>query len=388
MRHTVAFYDAYAGFEGCGRALLDIVDRLDPERFDPVVVCPRDGDLVSVAAERGHRVAILPPPRRLLQYGQALLYRPWVSLPQTGMAVWLHAAKLQRWLRANGVRLLHCNQTRAVLQAGLGGRLARIPVVWGVRITQSLPRPARRFAAWCADAVVPITMGCLNGLCDGESLSRKVTEIPLGVDCERFGPATEHCPLPSDLSIREGRPLVLMVGCLHPRKRHDILLEATPTIVREVPDVQVLFAGGPPEDMGDGYLQALVRRRAELGLGDHVVFAGRREDIPDLLRCCDVFVLPSDQEGLPGAVLEAMATGKPCVVTPPAAASVEPGKTGVVVGQDDPEALAEAVVRLLKDREMASQLGRAARHRVVRQYSLEATVARYAELYNRMLADA
>ncbi len=387
MRATVAFYDAYAGLEGCGRALLDIVDRLDADGFRPIIVCPRDGDLLAVAAERGHRVAVVSPSPTLLQYDQALLSGGWLSAPRTGIALWRYAAKLRRWFRANEVRLLHCNQTRAVLQAGLGGRLAGIPVVWGVRIQQPLPRPARRLAAWCSDAVVPITLDCLDGLCDGESLRRKVTEIPLGVDAGRFGPAPEPPPLPADLPIREGCPVVLMVGCLHPRKRHDILLEATPAICREVPDVRVVFVGGPPEDIGDEYLQTLIGRRAELGLEDQVIFAGRREDVPDLLRCCDVFVLPSDREGLPGAVLEAMATGKPCVVTPPAAAPIEPGETGVVVAQNDPQRLAEAVVRLLKDRDTASQLGRAARQRVVDEYSVDATVTRYAELYDRLLAD-
>lgn len=386
MRRTVAFYDAYAGFEGSGRALLDIVDRLDPDRFDPVIVCPRDGGLVSVATERGHRVAILSPPRRLLQYDQALLSESWVSLPQIGVALWSHAATLRAWLRANDVSLLHCNQTRAVLQAGLGGKLARVPVVWGVRIQQPLPRLAQRLAAWCSDAVVPIALSCLDGLYDGDSLRRKVTEIPLGVDPERFGPAPERSSRPADLPVGEGCPLILMVGCLHPRKRHDILLEAMPAIAREVPQVRAVFAGGPPEDMGDGYLRTLMDRHANLGLGDRVVFAGRREDVPDLLRRCDVFVLPSDQEGLPAAVLEAMATAKPCVVTPPAAAPVEPGETGLIVAQNDPRALAAAVVRLLNDGEMASRLGRAARQRVVDQYSVDATVTQYAELYDRLLA--
>ncbi len=385
MRATIALYDAYAGFEGCGRALLDIADRLDPSRFEPGVTFTRDGELLAVARQRGHRVAIVEPPSRLLQYDQALVSGGWSSGPATGLAVYRYARKLRRWFRANEVRLLHCNQTRATLQAGLGGKLAGIPVVWGVRIQQRLPTLARRFAHWCSDAVAPIAASCLDGLCESDGLRDRVTEIPLGVDCRVFGPTTGSASAPPDIPAGEGRPVVVMVGCLHPRKRHDLLIEATPLIAREVPDVRVVIVGGTVEDMGDEYLNTLLQRRAELGLEDHVILTGRREDVPAILRHCDVFVLPSDQEGLPGAVLEAMATGKPCVVSPPAAAAIEDETTGLVIPQNDPRALAAAVVRLLKDGSLATRLGQAARARVVARYSLDAMVQRYAELYEGLL---
>jgi glycosyltransferase involved in cell wall biosynthesis len=176
-----------------------------------------------------------------------------------------------------------------------------------------------------------------------------------------------------------------MVGGLHPRKRHDLLIEAAPHVLEHVPEARFVIVGGGFEDVGAEYEAGLKQRAADLGLAERVVFTGRRDDVPAILRVCDLFVLPSDQEGLPGSVLEAMATGKPCVVTPAAAAPVVDGTTGLVVPPNDPQALADAIVRILHDGELAEAMGRAGRERAVEAYSLEATVRQYEALYERLV---
>ncbi|MBM3499326.1 MAG: glycosyltransferase family 4 protein, partial [Armatimonadetes bacterium] len=219
----------------------------------------------------------------------------------------------------------------------------------------------------------------------GGALRGKVGEIPLGVDTSRFAPPESAPPMPHGLHAQPGDRLVLMVGGLHPRKRHDLLIEAAPHILARVPEAKLVIVGGPFEDVGPEYEAGLRERAAELGVKERVLFAGRRDDVPAILRVCEVFALPSDQEGLPGSVLEAMATGKPCVVTPVAAAPVLDGDTGLVVPHSDAPALAEAITRLLQDRGLAAAMGRAARQRAVDAHSLEATVRRYEELYEKLI---
>jgi len=104
-----------------------------------------------------------------------------------------------------------------------------------------------------------------------------------------------------------------------------------------------------------------------------------------MLATCDVFVLPSRQEGFAGAVLEAMAAERPVVVTPPAAAGVEEGRVGRIVPVDNPEALADAVLELLGDRPRARRMGQAGRQHVVAHYSLDPMVRRYEEVYWELL---
>ncbi len=384
MPLRIAVYDAFAHFEGSGRAALDLLARLDADRFEPVVVCPRDGDLLRAARGRGLEAHILEPSGALRQYNKALLTGGLRALPGLGLALLRHGLQLRRWLRAKRIDLLHCNQTRAALQAGLGARFAGLPMVWVVRIQEPLPSGATRFGAWCSSAVVSLAPTCLEAFEGAERLHPKVVEIPLGVDTTRFAPPEGTPAMPHGLHIDAGDVVVLMVGGLHPRKRHDLLIEAAPRVLEGVPKAKIVVVGGGFADVGEAYEAGLRARARELGVGERVVFAGRREDVPAILRVCDLFVLPSDQEGLPGAVLEAMATGKPCVVTPVAAAPVLDGVTGAVVPRNDSAALADAVVRVLQDRTLAASMGRAARQRVIELYSLDATVRQYEELYERL----
>ena len=118
------------------------------------------------------------------------------------------------------------------------------------------------------------------------------------------------------------------------------------------------------------------------GLGGSVRFLGARFDVPALLPCLDVFVLSSVHEGLPLALLEAMACAKPVVVTDVGgvAALVDGGRTGVVVAPGDVDGLAKAVVGLLRDPVLAAQLGRAARMLAEQRYDLRATIDAYLDL--------
>ena len=130
MPIRIAFYDAFALFEGSGRAMLDVIDRLDPGRFEPVVVCPRQGDLLGAASARGYEVDVVEPPGRLKSYNKVLLSGWPGVLPATAFSLLGYGLRMSRWLRRHRIDLLHCNQTRAALQAGESRRrlgLAPVP---------------------------------------------------------------------------------------------------------------------------------------------------------------------------------------------------------------------------------------------------------------------
>jgi glycosyltransferase involved in cell wall biosynthesis len=124
-------------------------------------------------------------------------------------------------------------------------------------------------------------------------------------------------------------------------------------------------------------------------LSEDVIFTGIRQDVPNILGLLDVFVLPSLWEGLPIALLEAMAAGLPVVATAVGGTPevVVEGETGFLVPPRDPEALAEAILRLLREPDLRRRMGEAGRKRVAEHFSVEQMVQKTEALYEHLLAE-
>jgi glycosyltransferase involved in cell wall biosynthesis len=138
---------------------------------------------------------------------------------------------------------------------------------------------------------------------------------------------------------------------------------------------------------GEGREREILQTRARaLGIANRVSFLGHRNDIPDLLASCDVFVLPSLYEGLPVSVLEAMAAGKPVVATAVGGTCevVLHGQTGLLVPPRDPAALARAIRTLLADPDLVQQLTQAAKVRLCQKFRADTMVERIADLYDEL----
>jgi glycosyltransferase involved in cell wall biosynthesis len=157
-------------------------------------------------------------------------------------------------------------------------------------------------------------------------------------------------------------------------------MRAAASIHRQRADVRFVL-------VGQGPLEADLKREAwALGLDGTIVFAGRREDVPRLLRAFDLFVLPSIHEGLSIALLEAMAAGKPVVVTRVGGMPevVEDGVEGLIVPPANPEALSRAILTLLRDADLRAQCGDAARQRSA-HFNNATAAERLEQVYGELL---
>ena len=194
-----------------------------------------------------------------------------------------------------------------------------------------------------------------------------------GVDLTVFSPEGARADL------GPGRWIVF-IGRHDSQKRIDTLLRAFARLAARVPDARLASAGKGPEEPR---LRALAR---ELGIEGRVRFLGERRDVPDLLRAASVFVLPSAAEGLPNALLEALAVGVPSVVTdiPGTDEVVQRDREALMVPVGDEAALASALERLLTDRALAEQLARAGRELVLREFDMERVVEGHVELFERL----
>jgi len=186
------------------------------------------------------------------------------------------------------------------------------------------------------------------------------------------------------LYVPPGVPLAVYAGRLHAAKGGHVLLAAWTRVLGRHPDARRLVAGAGPEQA------ALENQIHLLGLSERVALAGVFDHVEELLAAADAFILPSYEEGMSLALLEAMAAGLPVVATdiPGNRALVEPGRHGLLVPPAEPEPLAEAVGRLLEDRARAAGLGAAARRRVASEFSLDRMVERHIELFESLIASA
>lgn len=208
---------------------------------------------------------------------------------------------------------------------------------------------------------------------------RKLRVVYNGIDPGPFG-GHPDLRLRASLAGDPQRPLVLTLARLAPQKGLDTLLAAA----RLVPDAVFAVAGDGPDRA------ALEAHARTLGLADRVRFLGHRRDVPALLDSCDLFVLPSLFEGLPLAVLEAMAAGKPVVASRIGGTdeAVVDGVTGLLEPPSDPTALAQAIRTVLADPPLASRLGAAGRARLHAEFSAQRMVSAVEASYDELLAVA
>jgi glycosyltransferase involved in cell wall biosynthesis len=209
----------------------------------------------------------------------------------------------------------------------------------------------------------------------------KIVVVDNGVDVRRYGRPVDRVAIRHQLGLETNTRLIATVATLKEQKGHRYLIEAMAAIVPRHPDLHVLF-------IGDGEQREELQVQVErLNLGHHIHFLGSRSDVPQMLAASDLFVLPSLWEGLPMALLEAMATGLPIVATE-VSGTVQvmvPNETGILVPPGDSMQLAQAIERLLSDPERAQAMGAAARRRVEAEFSAQRQVDEHLALYHRLL---
>ena len=233
-----------------------------------------------------------------------------------------------------------------------------------------------------ADAVIAVSDGLVEFLARSEGLPRhKTVVIPNGVDETIAARAPEQRAARQALGLPATAPLVGAVGRLAEQKGHLHLLRALPDIRTEFPDARVVLAGEGPERA------RLEEEAARLGVAPAVHVLGHRDDVATVLAAIDVFAFPSLWEGLPMALLEAMALAKPCVAAHGVGVDdlLDHEATGLLVAPRDPAGIAVAARRLLRDPDAAGRMGEEAQRRVMRRHGLDRIAADVDRLYRRVL---
>lgn len=239
----------------------------------------------------------------------------------------------------------------------------------------------------------------IEGFLRDIGVTTRIEYIPNGVNLQRFHPAQSEQELQARQTLRSsfGIPadhrVIVMVGAIMPRKGPDLVIKAWRQILPQFPNTHLLFVG-PRADTHDPKLEKFGSKIADLidasGAPERVHFAGIVDDVDNYLRAADICVLASKREGTPNSVLEAMAVGLPCLVTPFLGISAGIGQAGehYQLVDHDPDVIARALVDLLQSPELSDTLGSKGQRFVIDNIDQRHTLDRYVELYEELAAAA
>jgi N-acetyl-alpha-D-glucosaminyl L-malate synthase BshA len=356
-------------------------------------------ELGLALAELGHEVHFVAyaQPFRLVGLHERVFYHevemedyPLFEHPPYSLAL---AVALHDAVRREGLDLLHVHYaiphaTSAYLarQMLAGERLPKIvTTLHGTDITlvglHPSFQPITRFSILQSDGISAVSHFLKDETVRDFSVpASRVDVIPNFVDTKVWRPNREPCHR-SKLAP-EGQKIVMHVSNFRPVKRLQDVIEVFARIKREV-DARLVLVGDGPER------PRALKRAADLGLRDDVLFLGRHGSVEEILSCADLFLLPSESESFGLAALEAMACGAPVVASQAGGLPevVADGVTGYLLPVGAVDEMAEAGVRVLSDEALGKQLSEAARALTVERFSAEAIVPRYEALYDRVLSE-
>lgn len=357
---------------------LSILQVITPHRFAGAErICAQ---LAQRLIARGHHAYIAAPPRcqAFLDY-VASLKVPLVSLPLGGKLN-LRAPRLLASLALDlQVDLFHSHLSTASLHTVRAARLSHLPAICHVH--------AMSGTRWYrgADLILACTEGVARHL-----LASGLNDVPVqvvhnGVLPEEFDQVRPPEEMRAELELAPDAPVIGIVASLTKRKGHVYLFHALQLLADEWPHLTCLCLGDGP------LLGRLTKLARSLDIADQVRFLGFRDDRLDVIQICDLLVLPSTGiEGFGLCIIEAAMLGIPAIASrlPGVDEAVLDGQTGLLVPPRDPEALAQAINRLLSDRTERRQLGNKARRRVRAEFTIDAMAKATEAAYRRVLSRA
>jgi glycosyltransferase involved in cell wall biosynthesis len=333
---------------GAQEHLFSLLSRLDRSRYDASVIALSGGSAVRKLQRAGFPVSIVEDPDDAIA---------------TGVVATL-LADINPDVIHNHMYRAELVGTRAAIALGAAGhrRPYVVSTVHSSRIRSDEDLRELQILTPHIDRMIAVSRAIEAKIRDEGRTGAPVSLIYNGVDLARYDHTEPCCTFREQYGIEPDGVVVGVVARLEPEKGHPTLLEAWPAVLRAVPNAALLVVGE-----GSRYAE-LERLAASLRIAHRVVFTGRRDDVPSVTAALDVAVLPSYREAQGLSILEAMALSRPVVASRVGGIPevIEDGVSGLLVPPRDPEALAGAIIRLLKDHPYADMIGRAG-HDVVHE---------------------
>ena len=303
------------------------------------------------------------------------------------LSIYTAILKLAKFIQSENVDLIHAHLPYPGIIARLAGRILGTPVVYTEHNVWSRLHPITRYLNRLTFSLNDYSITVSDEVAASmQGIKRqRIQVIENGVDWKiltRTPDETEAVRM--EFNIPFSHFLIGNVANLTPKKNHENLIRAFALFSKSYPYATLILVGQPFDR-----LSVLQKLTDQLEIGTNVRFVGTREDVPRLVRAFDVFVISSDFEGLPVAMLEAMALKKPVIATTVGGipSVVRNGVEGYLVPPRSPEALAEKMLLFAIDRELAGIMGEAAFQRVKEHYDISQMVKQVEAIYMQVLSN-
>jgi glycosyltransferase involved in cell wall biosynthesis len=365
----------YTGMGGGETSLLTLMAQLDPARFRPHLLTPSDGQLGERFRSHGWQTHAMP------WRGATVYFLPdlYARFPIVG--------RMARLIERENIRLIHSDY-HSLPFAAAAARLTKTPLVWTCWGWWFQPKPWQRgffrrlsappYHTFAASAA--IRLGYLGN--PPFMPPERVEVLPPGVDTARFHPGVDGSGVRAEIGIAPETPLVALIARFQDVKGHDTFQDMARHVLDAMPEARFIVAGENVHGVSadDAYKRRILDAwRADSRLSAAITYLGFRADAERVIAAADVVVCPSRFESYGMVNVEAMACAKPVVSTNAGgpAETVVDSETGYLVAPDHPAALAERVLRLLRDPDLRQRMGDAGRARVERLFSASAMAARF-----------
>lgn len=350
--------------------LLDLVDNLDKNVFDPVVLSFTDGPMVDRLKSMGITTHIIPTTK-------PFDFTKW--------------KQVKRLMQAEKVELVHAHGTRANSNVTWAARQLNLPLVytvhgWSFHDNQSFPlKKLRVLGEKYLTNKSSVNISVSNSVHEtGKKYfsNYRSVIIPNGINQQKFDPSRSLKDIRSELGISKDTILILFLARFTEQKQPLTMIRSFCKAAAQQSNLRLLM-------VGDGELKreadALV---ANSGMSDKIIMLPFRQDVPDILAAADIYVLPSLWEGLPLGLLEAMAMGKAVIASKADGTKevIQHNINGIMVNVENLESeVSQAIIQLGNDATLRQRLGEAARATITNTYSAARMTRQVEEIYRRLV---
>lgn len=346
---------------------MDIISGLNREKFHPILLCPKSGELTDFVARQDVEVTI----------------SRWRSIDKSNPHLFLKdVVNFWRFLKKEKIQLLHLNEIGWRDSLVLAAWLRQIPVILHLHVNYDGPLTTNwnfRFAS----SVFVVADTLKNGFIRTPQIYKKLITVHNGLSVEQFSNGHE---IRISLGLTKKDKVIGFVGQLVAAKGLKVLVTAAKAVLEVHPDTVFLFVGRRVASE-EGFVDELMQLAAQQNIAHAMRFLAPRNDIPDVMKSLDIMVLPTLGEAFPKVILEALGSRIPVVASAVGGIPeiIEDGVNGLLVPPGDVPALEKALIDLLNCPEKRQKLAEAGFSTVQEKFTVQRQIAKIETVYDRLL---